>query len=291
LIEADVGRLADLDGDLLDDGIGIVRLLQQPWRFLGEDLGNAAGVVFRAAPISGLAATPGVGLRIEIVQVGERAGGEERIPDEPYGSFHATFFVAARHRDGAGFVTVMRSEVEQGRVEADRITVPLQHGAAQVIVQNDPRNAVPYGKRAEMAAQEVLHAGVEEEAQKDVPREAEHYDEGHQGTARPANHQMTEVGPVALRLFPGQRAQAQIGLRCRTWPMAGDDGAETTWPAAIAAFANHRVQAAGGQRREPGQHLADERQIGIDLRWSLWRPDARQAGLGQHTGDGFGMHA
>src|ERR1700722_8626684 len=110
------------------------------------------------------------------------------------------------------------------------------------------------------------------------------------GATRPANHQMAEVGPVTLRLFPGQRAQAQIGLRCWTWPMAGDDGTETTGPAAIAAFASHRVQPAGGERREPGQHLADERQIGIDLRWPPRRPDARQASLGQHPGDGFGMH-
>ena len=81
-----------------------------------------------------------------------------------------------------------------------------------------------------MAAQEILHAGVEEEAQEDLPREAEHQDKGHQGATRAANHQMAEVGPVALRLFTRQRAQAQIGLCFRTWPMAGDDGAEATGP-------------------------------------------------------------
>jgi hypothetical protein len=102
---------------------------------------------------------------------------------------------------------------------------------------------------------------------------------------------MAEVGPVTLRLFTGQCAQAQIGLRCRTWPMAGNDGAETTWPAAIAAFPDHGVQAAGGQRREPGQHLADKRQIGVDLQRPPRRPDARQASLGQDPGNGFGMHA
>ncbi|MDB5400398.1 MAG: hypothetical protein JWQ55_2416 [Rhodopila sp.] len=142
-----------------------------------------------------------------------------------------------------------------------------------------------------MATQEILCAGVEKEAQEYLAREAEHQDKGHQGATRPANHQMTEVGPVALRLFPWQRAQAQIGLCWRTWPMAGNDGAETAWPAAIAAFASHRVQPAGGQRRELGQHLADERQIGIDLRWPPRRPDARQASLRQDPGDGFGMHA
>ena len=73
--------------------------------------------------------------------------------------------------------------------------------------------------------------------------------------------------------------------------MAGDDGSEAAWAAAIAAFARHRVQPAGGQRREPGQHLADERQPGIDLRWPPRRPDARQASLGEDPGDGFGMYA
>jgi hypothetical protein len=88
-----------------------------------------------------------------------------------------------------------------------------------------------------------------------------------------------------LRLFAGQRAQAQIGLRLRARPMAGDDVAEVARAAAIAALAHHGVQAAGGQRRELLQHLADERQIGVDLRWPLRRADARQAGLRQHPGD------
>jgi hypothetical protein len=149
---------------------------------------------------------------------------------------------------------------------------------------------VPCGKRAEMAAQKILHPGVEEAAQEDLTREAEHHDKGHQGAARPPGHYVTEMGPVALRLLPRQRAQAQIGLRLRSWPMAGDDGAETALPAAIAALPNHGVQAAGGQRRELCQHLADEWQIGIDLRWPLGRPDTGQAGLRKHPGDGFGMH-
>ena len=144
--------------------------LQQQRRLLGEDLADAAGGVFRAAPIGGQAAAPGVGLGIEIVEIGERAGGEEGVTYEPDGLFHAAFFVAARDRDRAGFVTVMRGEVEQGRVEADRVAVPLEHGAAQVVVQNDPGDALPCGEGAEMAAQEVLHAGIEEEAQEDVPR-------------------------------------------------------------------------------------------------------------------------
>ena len=73
--------------------------------------------------------------------------------------------------------------------------------------------------------------------------------------------------------------------------MAGDDGTEAAFAATVAAFPYHPVQAAGGQRREPGQHVPDERQIGVDLRWPLRRAEARQPGLGKHPGDGLRMHA
>src|SRR5208282_6303950 len=117
----------------LDDGIGIVGQAEQQWRLLGEDLADAAGGVFRAAAITGQAAAPGVGLRVEVIEVGERAGGEEGVAHEPNGFFHAALLVAAGDRDGAGLVTVMPGEVEQDGVEADRVAVTLEHGAAQVV--------------------------------------------------------------------------------------------------------------------------------------------------------------
>ena len=64
--------------------------------------------------------------------------------------------------------------------------------------------------------------------------------------------------------------------------MAGDQMAEVIGATAIAAFVSHDIQPAGGQRREALQGLADERQIGVDLRRARRRPDARQPGLRQH---------
>src|SRR5208283_2616251 len=87
LVEPDIGCLADLDLYALDDGIGVVGEAEQQWRLLGEDLADAAGGVFRAAAITGQAAAPGVGLRVEVIEVGERAGGEEGVAHEPNGFF------------------------------------------------------------------------------------------------------------------------------------------------------------------------------------------------------------
>ena len=77
-----------------------------------------------------------------------------------------------------------------------------------------------------MAAQEVLHAGVQEEAQEDLARVAQHHHEGHQRAAGAADLEMAEVAPVDLRLLARQRAQAQVGLGLRARPMAGDEVAE-----------------------------------------------------------------
>jgi hypothetical protein len=187
-VEPDIGPLADLDGHPLHHRVRIVPLPQQSRRFLGEDLANAASLVFRAAPLGSHAAAPGVGMGVEIVQIGECTGGEERVPDEPSGFFHATFFIATRDGDGTRFKPVIRGEVEQRRVEADCVALPLQHGTAQIVVQYDSWDPLPRGERAEMTAQEVLHVGVEEEAQKDLPREAEYHDESHQGAARATDH-------------------------------------------------------------------------------------------------------
>ena len=104
-------------------------------------------------------------------------------------------------------------------MEADRIAAPFQHGTLQIVVEQDARHAVPGGEGADVAAQEVLHPGIEEEAQEDLPRVAQHHDERHQRTPCAADLQMTEVPPVDLRLLAGQAAQTQIRLGRTARPM------------------------------------------------------------------------
>src|SRR5438105_692719 len=92
----------------------------------------------------------------------------------------------------------------------------LQHCALEIVVEQDPRTSVPGREGADVTAQEVLHLGVEEEAQKNLARIAQHHDEGQQGPARTADHEMAKMPPVDLSLLAGQAAQTQICLRSRT---------------------------------------------------------------------------
>jgi hypothetical protein len=59
----------------------------------------------------------------------------------------------------------------------------------------------------DMTAQEVLHAGIEEEAQEDLARIAEHHDKGHQGPSGATDRKVAEMAPVDLRLLARQAVQ------------------------------------------------------------------------------------
>ena len=63
-----------------------------------------------------------------------------------------------------------------------------------------------------MATQEVLHVRSQEETQEDASGPGQNHHKGHQGPLGLANFDVCKVSPVALALFTGQGAQAQVGL-------------------------------------------------------------------------------
>ena len=150
-------------------------------------------------------------------------------------------------------------------MEADRIAAPFQHRTLEIVVQQDTRHAAPGGEGADMAAQEALHPRIQEEAQEDLPRVAQHHDERHQRTPGAADLEVAEMTPVHLRLLARQAAQPQIRLGRTARPVQRNEVAEVIGTAAIAALVRHREQAAGGQGGELLQRLADQRQVGVDL--------------------------
>lgn len=63
----------------------------------------------------------------------------------------------------------MAGKREQRWIEADRIALALKHGAAQIVVLQDPRHAGPCFEGTHVACQEAVHTGIEEETQPDLP--------------------------------------------------------------------------------------------------------------------------
>src|SRR4051794_18909248 len=138
-------------------------------RLLSEYLAHHSLRLGRTAPVGGEAAAPIVGLGIEVVEIGEAARREECAADVADGPFDPALFVAAGDRDGPWLEPVVTGEAQQGGIEADRSAVSLQHGALGIVVEQAPRPPVPSRECADVAAQEALHARVEEEAEKNLP--------------------------------------------------------------------------------------------------------------------------
>jgi len=63
-------------GDALEQRRRVVRQSQQSRRFVGEYLADSALGFVRAAPVGSRAIAPGIGLGVEIVEIGEVAGRE-----------------------------------------------------------------------------------------------------------------------------------------------------------------------------------------------------------------------
>src|ERR1700722_5985640 len=105
--------------------------------------------------MAGWACAPGLSLGVEVIDIGETSRGEESGADEPYGSFHPTFFVAACDRYGTRLVTIVSGKMQQAGMDADRLATSFQHAALEIVVEQDARHAAPGGERGDMTTQEV----------------------------------------------------------------------------------------------------------------------------------------
>lgn len=142
-----------------------------------------------------------------------------------------------------------------------------------------------------MAAQEVLHPRIEEEAQEDPSREAQHHHERHQRAHRAPDAERAEVRPVHLPLLPGQGAKPQVRLGRCARAQRGHEVAKMIGAARVAARTHHRVQPARREARVLAQCLLDERQVRIELRGAHKAGRARHPVLREHPVHGVVVHA
>ena len=93
-----------------------------------EGLAHCQLVILGPTPVCRWAITPKLGLRIEVVHIGEATCGEEVVPDVADGALHPTLLVATCNGHGSSFEAVMRGKCQILRVEAYGWTYALQVG-------------------------------------------------------------------------------------------------------------------------------------------------------------------
>ena len=158
----------------------------------------------------------------------------------------------------------MTGEIEQHGMKAHRGALPLDHRAAEVVVEHGPHHALDVSEGKLMSAEKGLEARVESEADEDRPRKREHIHEGIEPALCPPDAQPPEVRPVDLRLLSWQHAQLEkrfpLGLRSHR----GHQVAKLVRASRVAALHHHGVQTARRQSWVGPEHLLDERQVRID---------------------------
>ncbi len=94
----------------------------------------------------------------------ESAGGKEGVANIADCPFDPPLLVTPTEGHRARLEAVVPGKGEQSRVKADRIALTFQHGAFEIVIEQDTRTTLPGGEGGEVPAQKVLHAGIEEEA-------------------------------------------------------------------------------------------------------------------------------
>ena len=127
-IEAYIGRFADTDLDPLVGFEGIVRQCKELCVLLLKGLTHRHTPIFRARSVGGGACAPGVGLRIQIIDIGPLTASKEVVANIAYRPFNAALLVTPGDGNRSGFEVVVRGQRQQGRMELDCIITTLEHG-------------------------------------------------------------------------------------------------------------------------------------------------------------------
>ena len=206
-VEADVGRFAGVDDADQGGRERMRRQRQEAGLLLGQRVpygargiaGDPSGVGHRVAP--------GDELPVQILDVAERPGGEERVPQVADGPLYTALLMGRPDRTGAGDEVVMAAQFQEPRVEADGLPLPFEDRTFQVVVRHDPGHPMEGGKGFDMAAEKTLERLVECEHGVQGPRPAEHEDEGRQPPGGAPHPHGPEAPPIGLPLLPREQVQ------------------------------------------------------------------------------------
>jgi len=114
-----------------------------------------------------------------------------------------------------------------------------------------------------VAAQEILHGWIEKELQIQSSGIRQRHHEAGPSSLGASYHYVPKVSPVDLRLLAGKGLQLQERLAA-LWAQAGHGTPQLHHAAAVAAVANHLVDARGAQAGMWIEGVANELHVGID---------------------------
>ena len=151
----------------------------------------------------------------------------------------------------------MAAEFKQAWMKTNRIAVPREYGALQVVVQKLTRRAAKKGKGVDVRLQKVFQPLVKKEFEIERAAVRQRHHEAGKPTARASDLYPTEGSPIHLRLFAGEGRETKESF-ARRGPQFFDAAPQLMNRAGETTIAQHFEQAGGAQTRMPLQDLARE---------------------------------
>ena len=234
---------------------------QQHALLLGEDRGDGLVALLGMAPLVRDRVAPVRELRVEIVEVAERARGEEGVAQVLDLPLDLALFVGARRRAGPGREVIVPGELEEARMKVNRAALAIEHRALEIVVDQDPGTAAQGVDGLDVAAQKALERLVEREDRVDRARVAEHEHEARQrALAAPDADARRSCPSPPGRFRPVRSAAAGTPRSWRRRPQVPHGAPHLHRGPGIAAQAQHLVQARRPQPRILRERVAHERQ-------------------------------
>ena len=134
-IKTHVRRLGHRDIQALAQGIDGCGQPEQEGLLDSEGLAHVQGIVLRPGSVERAAPAPSNSLRVEIVDIGELARGEEALANEVDMALDPPLLIAPANRHRARLEAVVGGEGEEFRVEANRVAHAFEHNALEVVVE------------------------------------------------------------------------------------------------------------------------------------------------------------
>src|SRR5688572_29820431 len=170
-VEANVRRLAHLHLDTLVCRKRVSRQRQELTALVLKGIPDRARTVFDPRSLARAGIRPLARLLIEVGEVRELPGREEGVPNVADGSLDATFLVAASHGHRPRLEAIVSRQLEQQGIESNGVALPLEHGALEIVVEDDARHATELGEGLDVTADEERRRSAGEEAEDQSARE------------------------------------------------------------------------------------------------------------------------
>ena len=207
---------------------------------------------------------PAVKLRVEVVEVAKRPRRKEGVAKILNLALDLSLLVPAGRGAGPGREVIVPGQLEQARVKLNRGPAPIEHGTAQVVIDQGSGHAAQGLEGRDMPPEEALERLVQREERDQRARVRQHHHKAGHGPDAVPDADLAKRAPVDLGLLTGERDDPAIDATEGLRPQPPHQPPDLHGGPRIAPLAEHLMEPRGAQAGILRERVADERQKRVE---------------------------